>query len=60
METIELCAAYFAKAGSIERGSYVYNEPSPDDPRILPFEQVPAVVYSETLSDLKAIIATKP
>jgi hypothetical protein len=59
MDTIELASAYFAQAGSIERGSYVYNEPAPDDPRVLRFDQVAAVVFSETLSDLKAIIATK-
>lgn len=59
METIELGAACFAKAGTIERGSYIYNEPAPDDPRVLRFDQVPVVVYSETLADLKAIIATK-
>jgi hypothetical protein len=59
MDTLELRSAYFAKAGSVERGSYVYNEPAPDDPRVLRFDQVPTVVYSETLSDLKAIIATK-
>lgn len=59
MDTIELSAACFAKAGSIERGSYIYNEPAPDDPRVLRFDQIPAVVFSETIGDLKAIIATK-
>jgi hypothetical protein len=59
MEEIELEAACFAKSGSIERGSYIYNEPVPGDPRVLRFDQVPAVVFSETLADLKAIIATK-
>lgn len=59
MEEIELSAACFAKAGTVERGSYVYNEPGPDDPRILRFDQLSAVVFSETISDLKAIIATK-
>jgi hypothetical protein len=59
METIELGAACFATAGTIERGSYTYNEPEPNDPRVLRFDQVSAVVYSETVSDLKAIIATK-
>ncbi len=59
MDTIELGAAYFVKAESVERGSYVYNEPGPDDPRVLRFDQVPPVVFSETLSDLKVIIATK-
>ncbi len=60
MDNITLSAAYFVTAGTIERGSYMYNEPAPDDPRVLRFDQVPAVVYSETLSDLKAIIATNP
>jgi hypothetical protein len=59
METITLGVALFAKAGSIQRGSYVYDEPAPDDPRVLRFDQVPPVVYSETIADLKAIIATK-
>jgi hypothetical protein len=59
MDTITLEPAYFAKSGTIERGSYIYNEPAPDDPRVLRFDQVPAVVFSETLADLKAIIATK-
>ncbi len=59
METIELCPAYFVKAESVERGSYVYNEPGSDDPRVMRFDSVPAVVWSETLSDLKAIVATK-
>ncbi len=30
--------------------------PFPDDPRVLRFDQVPAVVWSETMADLKAII----
>lgn len=59
MEAIELGSACFATAGTIERGSYIYNEPKPDDPRVLRFDQVPPVVFSETISDLKAIIATK-
>ncbi len=59
MDGITLGSATFAKAGTIERGSYIYNEPEPDDPRVLRFDQVPPVVYSETLSDLKAIIATR-
>jgi len=59
MDTLRLGAAYFVKAESVERGSYVYNEPQPDDPRVMRFDQVPPVVWSETLSDLKAIIVTK-
>lgn len=59
MDSITLSAAYFVTAGTVERGSYMYNEPAPDDPRVLRFDQVPVVVFSETLGDLKAIIATK-
>jgi hypothetical protein len=59
MDTIELSAAYFVRAETVRRGSYTYDEPGPDDPRVLKFAEVPAVVYSETISDLKAIVATK-
>lgn len=55
MEEIELEAAYFATAGTVERGSYIYDEPAPDDPRVLRFDQVAPVVFSETIGDLKAI-----
>lgn len=56
MDTVELGSAYFVKAESVERGSYTYDEPGPDDARVLRFDQVPAIVYSETVSDLKAIL----
>jgi len=59
METLTLGTTRFCTAGSIQRGSYVYDEPTENDPRILTFSQVPPVVYSETVSDLKAIIARK-
>lgn len=59
MDTISLGTARFCKAGTVERGSYIYDEPANDDPRILNFGQVPPVVYSETVSDLKAIVAKK-
>jgi len=59
MDVIELRSAYFVKAESVERGSYTYDDPGPDDPRVLRFDQVPVVVWSETVSDLKAIVATK-
>ncbi len=56
MDLVDLYPAYFVKAGSVERGSYTYDEPGPDDRRVLRFDQVPAVVYSETVADLKAIV----
>lgn len=59
METLTLGPARFCTAGSIQRGSYVYDEPTENDPRLLTFGEVPPVVYSETVSDLKAIIAQK-
>ncbi|RYD22845.1 MAG: DUF4132 domain-containing protein [Verrucomicrobiaceae bacterium] len=59
METVTLGGAWFVKADSVQRGSYTYDEPKADDPRVLRFDQVPAVVWSETIGDLKAIVATK-
>lgn len=59
MDQIELEPAYFATADTVERGSYTYDEPAPDDPRVLRFDQVPPVVFSETLADLKAITESK-
>jgi hypothetical protein len=59
MDEIELSAAYFVRSETVQRGSYTYDEPGPDDPRVLKFAEIPAVVYSETISDLKAIVATK-
>jgi len=57
MDAMTLGVAYFAKAGSVEVGSYTYDEPSNgDDPRVLSFGDVPPVVYSETISDLEAIV----
>jgi hypothetical protein len=56
METVGLESAYFVKSDSVGRGSYTYDEPERDDPRVLRFDQVPAVVFSETMADLKAIV----
>jgi len=56
MDTVELEAAYFVKSASIDRGSYIYDEPGPNDDRVLRFDQVPPIVYSETMADLKMIV----
>lgn len=57
MDAIILGAAYFARAESVKTGSYIYDDPnSADDPRVVAFGEVSAVVYSETLTDLEAII----
>ncbi|MFC7337498.1 DUF4132 domain-containing protein [Haloferula chungangensis] len=48
--------ALFVKKGSVARGGYVIDVPSQDDPNVLAFGDVPAIVYSETVADLKMII----
>ncbi len=55
-ETIELDQFCFVKAGSVQIGSYVYDEPSnDDDPRLIPFGDVPPVPFSEVMGDLAKI-----
>ena len=50
----------FVRAGSVQWGSYMYDEPSQDtDPRLLPFGEVPPIVYSEILGDLGKIAGQK-
>ncbi len=49
----ELGALLFFPSGAVQFGNYVYDEPErPDDPRLVPFGQVPPVVYSEVMADL--------
>ena len=58
MDEVSLGEAYFTKTGEVTVGSYTYDEPAnADDKRVLNFGAVPAIVYSETLSDLEAIVA---
>ncbi len=46
----------FVRGGSVTFGSYTYDEPSNDkDPRLIPFGEVPPIVYSEILGDLGKI-----
>lgn len=49
--------ALFVEPGTVKRGRYVSDDPAPDDPRVLPFGKIPPIVYSETISDLMAIIS---
>jgi len=53
---VQLGKAYFTKIDSIDRGNYAYDDPQPEDPRVLTFSDIPTIVYSEAISDLKAII----
>ncbi|MBM9578581.1 DUF4132 domain-containing protein [Leptospira sp. 201903070] len=51
---------FFVNQGSITTGSYVYDEPrGEEDHRLLPFESVNPIVYSETLYDLHRILQSK-
>jgi hypothetical protein len=55
-EDITLNEGYFVKTGSVKIGSYTYDEPSDEkDPRIIPFGQVPPIVFSEVMGDLHRI-----
>lgn len=49
--------ALFVPLGSVETGSYVYDEPrDSEDPRVLRLGDVSAITYSETVSDLRTIV----
>ena len=54
--SVTLGPLQFVKSGSVRTASGEYDEPSgPDDPRLVRLGDVPAVVYSETVSDLAEI-----
>lgn len=54
--SIKLERFYFVRTGSVTVGSYTYDEPSDEhDDRLIPFGEVPAIVYSETAGDLGKI-----
>jgi len=56
-ENAKLGTGLFVKVDSVTIGSYTYDEPNnTDDPRVVKFADVAPVVYSETVSDLQAII----
>lgn len=57
MDSFPLGKALFAKLSTVDRGSYTYDDPQPNDPRVISFGEVPPIVYSETIADLKALIA---
>jgi Leucine-rich repeat (LRR) protein len=55
-----LGALFFVPAGAIVTGGYTYDEPRDDsDARLIKFADLPAMVYSETIADLEAIVATR-
>lgn len=57
---ITLGNALFVQSGSVKFGSYNYDEPEDEgDERLLPFGEVPPIVYSEAMGDLQRIAAGK-
>ncbi len=55
-ESITLGDIFFVKTGSVQVGSYTYDEPSrEDDARLIAFGDVPAVPFSEIMGDLVKI-----
>ena len=55
-ETVTVYDAVFYRAGTVEHGSYVYDEPKKED--ILPLGQVPARYYSEVVYQLEKATAS--
>ncbi|MFY7825932.1 MAG: DUF4132 domain-containing protein [Flectobacillus sp.] len=44
----------FVKYGSVDFGSYTYDEPEhTNDPRLIPFEQISPIIYSEVMADMQ-------
>ncbi|HEY1173105.1 MAG TPA: DUF4132 domain-containing protein [Verrucomicrobiae bacterium] len=53
---ITLGKVFFVKHGSVQIGSYVYDEPSDaDDARLLAYQDVPVIAFSEAMGDLAKI-----
>ncbi len=56
-DAASLTRLYFTQKGSVQMGSYVYDEPSNEsDSRLIAFGDVPAIIYSEVTSDLTKVI----
>ena len=55
-ESITLEDFSFVKSGSVQVGGYTYDRPSEEsDARLIPFGDVPPVVFSEVMGDLARI-----
>jgi hypothetical protein len=53
---IKLGKVFFVKHASVQLGSYTYDEPGDQkDPRLLTYEEVPAIAFSEAMGDLVKI-----
>ncbi|MFC7337497.1 DUF4132 domain-containing protein [Haloferula chungangensis] len=53
---IQIKEAFFVKAGTIDKGRLELEDLDSDYEDVLQFGDVPAIVYSETVADLKAIV----
>jgi hypothetical protein len=56
--SVKLQDLFFVAGGSVEVGSYTYNDPeNEDDARVVAFGKVPPIVFSEIMGDLTKIAA---
>jgi hypothetical protein len=54
---IKLGQNFFVRHGSVQIGSYVYDEPgSADDPRLIPYGAVGPIAFSEAMGDMGKIM----
>lgn len=59
-EEVKLTDVTFVKGGSVKIGTYEYDEPSQEnDTRLIPFGEVPVIVFSEAMGDLQKIAGSK-
>jgi hypothetical protein len=53
---VTLGKIFFTKHDSVQIGSYIYDEPGDEqDPRLVPFGEVPSIAFSEAMGDLTRI-----
>ncbi len=49
-------SVYFVKHGAVSTGNYSYDEPyDEEDKRLMPFEKVPPIIYSEVMMEIKQL-----
>lgn len=49
-------SVYFVKHGTVSTGNYSYDEPYDErDKRLIPFEKVPPIIYSEIMMEIKRL-----
>ncbi len=59
-DEVTLGTVFFVRGGSVKYGSYEYDEPCGEsDPRVLRFADVPPIVFSEVMGDVRRISGIK-